>query len=432
MSKSADKAGRLAKDGCCKVKVLHQECGESILLKLGFTKARVYFLLRLMAAFLDYDHEYNKVDALMGIDSGTSRAFTRVIDIVKISLWLRNKHEYTIEHGQCRMASGKRASVVVFRDNKLRRTFTQRLRRNLALFLLSCIEAAQYLSDEIQQINSRVAVIPVSTFNMKGTVQNNAYKHFLEGVFSKLGCNLYLLQELLWVVTSKIWVGNSKIWTGRIFPDCAIDIRATRREAGVVINGAGIAVRSLDMVDFDNKYLRGRICCCRIIVPRTFKVQTHLFLGKRRSRLVCVKDSSEYLHFLSFSFHGHHKIRKECKESNIKTFIEHVRECCERERLPAIIGGDFNYDIRNIRWEKEDHIEIYSPRRPAIDFLCTVHEDTFATKMTLVPEFARCQDITENVPEELKGKITNHLPLVGFIMIYDTPGVSEKGLALKL
>ena len=173
MSNSAErKARRLAEYGCCAVEFLHQKYGESIL-NLGITKAYAYLLLRLMAAFLCRDHEYKKVDALMRIDSDTSLAFTLVIDIVKISLRLCNKHEYTIEHGHYRVSSGKHVSAVVFCDNKLRRTFRRRLERSLALFLLRCIEAAQYLSDKIQQINSWVAVIPVSTFNMKGTVQND-------------------------------------------------------------------------------------------------------------------------------------------------------------------------------------------------------------------------------------------------------------------
>ena len=83
------------------------------------------------------------------------------------------------------------------------------------------------------------------------------------------------------IFTSFRWVATSNIWPETICIDCAIDITATEREAGVVTNRAGIAMRRFYMIDFDDEYLLGRICCCRIIVPRTFEVQTPLIHGKR-------------------------------------------------------------------------------------------------------------------------------------------------------
>ena len=110
-------------------------------------------------------------------------------------------------------------------------------------------------------------------------------------------------------------------------------------------------------------------------------------------------------------------------------------------RLPAIVGGDFNYDLQKYQWDLDsandqdlrriqmlDPITRYflvegrSPNRE-IDYLCTVCATQFPTKLLLdPPQTYNLHDIARRVtgrdinPDE----ITNHWPYAGRIRLWTT------------
>lgn len=88
--------------------------------------------------------------------------------------------------------------------------------------------------------------------------------------------------------------------------------------------------------------------------------------------------------------------------------------------MPAIIGGDFNYNIRKIDWKPQHRMKVFggtSDRHRSIDFLCTVYEDAFETKMVMLP-FVGFLDSDKVVPLKISGKITNHVPYFGNLCLF--------------
>ena len=446
MSTVEEKALELVKVGRCKIKRLVSE--ETLFRKclktLGVAKLQAYFVLKL-AAFLNDDD--SDVETAMRIGPDAADAFdivTKVFITSKQVAELYIGHESTLQKIAEQFDNSlidKVTCAVLFYYNEeackkfdrniasKRKGYTLVTEEDVAALLFNCIEAAYDLDrktwiPDTSQSFSQVAVVSVSTFNIKGTVQHDTYQRFLRDTFSTLNCDLHHLQELL-------WKDDSNIWSLNIFPGCAVDIGATEREAGVAIINAPNrnTIKVVDKHFTDHE----RLYSCRI------QVADKLQICVEEERIYPVKESRQYLQFLSFSYHGRFRATKEeDKIRNIGEFIDLVKECCEDHYLPAIIGGDFNYDIRDIRALQDDpNIKIYCSesehRKKTIDFLCTVHEDTFKTRMTMVPEFVRHHDIRQNIPEGFdQTEITNHLPISGLIVIYDTPSMSAQGLALQL
>ena len=458
-----EKALELVEDGRCKIKRLVSEepLFRKCLEDLGVAKSQAYFVLKL-AAFQSDD--YSDVETAMRIGPDAADAFdlvTQVFITSKQVAKLYSGHESTLqkiaEQFDNSLIDQVTRAVLFYYNEEARRDFhrniaskqkeyTLQTEEDVAVLLFNCIGAAYDLDRKTRILDtpqsfSRVAVVSVSTFNMKGTVQHDTYKRFLRDIFGTLNCDLHHLQELL-------WKEDSNIWSRRIFPDdCDVDVKATKRKEGAAINNAGIALKRdrIEVVDKFEYTDRERLYCCRIQVTDTFQIHEE----KRKRKISRIKKSSQYLRFLSSSYHGKSSIIDKFKEENIKGLIQAVKQWCEEEKLPAIIGGDFNYDIRKIRDFKDDpNIQIYcseSKHRPdTIDFLCTVHEDSYDTKMTLVPQFVRHLDIRKDIPDgsdlpqgfdpkrDLSlNNITNHLPIFGVVMIYG-PSMPEEDLALEL
>ena len=230
-------------------------------------------------------------------------------------------------------------------------------------------------------------IISVLSFNI-GSATNIPkdmrpnYAQFLQDIFPRLDCDINLIQECIW---------KKKYWD---------EILQGKDHTVNVIDGyhAGIAV------------------------AKNIKAEPHGDTFRWGCWLISVTAEQQELKFLSFSYHC--SLEKN-KEYRIQQFISKVTETCEEKRLPAIIGGDFNYDIRKItEWPdiNPQDIRIY-PETPAskksIDFICVVHGESFETTITMLDECVTRFDIAKEVQvlQELKNVITTHSPLLGCIQL---------------
>ena len=249
-----------------------------------------------------------------------------------------------------------------------------------------------------------LSVVSVSTFNIKGTVQNNEYKGFLMNAFSRLRSNLHHIQECIWSQRG-VWIKESILSGYKIRISPSGDAGLASHIMFLKQQGPPSGMR--------NPFPK-RVCCLKFSTKINFEVVKH------EMGLPSVEESDKILEFLSFSYHGYHKVPKEHKIMHIKKCINFVGKCCRAEKLPAIIGGDFNFNIRKIDWTSQDKIKIFggtSSRHRSIDFLCTVCEDAFETKMVMLP-FVGYLDIDKVVPLEVCGRITNHVPYFGNICLF--------------
>ena len=256
-----------------------------------------------------------------------------------------------------------------------------------------------------------LSMVSASTFNIKGTIQNDEFKSFLMKAFSMLRSNLYHIQECIWSETG-VWVKKNILppadYKIRISPSGDAGIASHTRFLKELGPPSGMVSSFLTSV---LKSFASRAYCLKFSTNITYEVIKPEWVVTR---------SSKTLKFLSFSFHGYHKKSPEFKTLYIKRFIEFVGKCCRAEKLPAIVGGDFNYDIRKINWERRHRIKIFggtSNSHRSIDFLCTVYENAFETRMAMIP-FVGFIDINEFVPPKLHGKTTNHVPYFGTFCLY--------------
>ena len=281
-----------------------------------------------------------------------------------------------------------------YHDRK--RTSDMRLLASLAFAELE-IDAGLYLLIKSSFPDKCLsASVSVSTFNIKGTTVGDEYKEFLKEVFITLNCDLHHIQECLWNPWSKnghdILAGYSveSTSTEEIHAGIASDLSSlTRKDMGI-----------------SNSFLSKRSFFSKFSAIMTYECLTR-------------KQSAIPLKFLSFSFHGSHKVTDGEKVQQISQFFEFVIKCCRAEELPAIVGGDFNYDIRMIEAIQKD-VRIFGEPVSVrvIDYLCIVCGYTFETKMTMSHEGKL--DITKlpSCTESIRDKITNHLPRFGYIHLY--------------
>ena len=277
---------------------------------------------------------------------------------------------------------------------------------NAAVMLCRLLRAADEIYANLTKRNGETAVLSVSTFNIKsdklGRGQRGTYRVFLEHIFDKLDCDINLIQECMWK--------KSTIWED-ILPGHTVQV--TNAIASSEYH-AGIAVANLKA----GKFNRGG---------------THRW----GYQLLTVTEQQK-VKFLSFSYHGSRKVSDKKKKNYITQFISTVMKFCDEQKRPAIVGGDFNYDIRRITWTDKikPHIQICagSPEpHTSIDFLCVVHGETFQTKIVMPKTLLTRLDVAKDgldiakegleedqaaELEKIKGKITTHPALFGHILLY--------------
>lgn len=264
------------------------------------------------------------------------------------------------------------------------------------------------------------ALVPVSTFNIKGTVQSNAYKKFLQTVFQNLPCQLHHLQECIWRGTSNVWLG---LHVQQILPLGFVVSSTPTKDAAIACDLKNLTL--VEKLNFpNNSSVRNRICACKMSA-----IFTRELIWSDDYFEVTVRKNA--LEFLSFSFHGYYKISNQQKVRDITSFIQYVVWWCEQKRLPAIVGGDFNYNIKDIAWspQLQQKIKIFGGTNldySSIDYLCVVCGNMFPTKMAMMGPFFRYLDIRPFIPNELLGRITNHVPYFGEIMLFrDLPDIQD-------
>ena len=278
-----------------------------------------------------------------------------------------------------------------------------------------CEPSKQRREEEKKKNKTRhrlVSAVSTSTFNIKGKVQNDSYKKFLERVFGLLKCSLHHLQECTWKSPS-VWAIKS------ILPDHLVSLNLVD---GTVVGEAGIAGLSgvLDLIQ-PSGWSAGFGPFPDRIHYRIIKSIRTLEVISIPGQHPMVNPSETKLDFLSFSYHGRYKVKNSQKKEQIVKFIEYVGACCREQGLPAIVGGDFNFDIRKIPWQEQHKIKIFggtSEQHSSIDFLCTVHGETFETKMGMMWPFFGYLDIAQLATPDLAGKITNHPPYFGCLYLY--------------
>lgn len=267
--------------------------------------------------------------------------------------------------------------------------------------LISKLDSLELNSES--ESNYLFSFVSAVTFNIKGRCQNAAYREFLRRVFMKLECQIYHIQECTWVPRSKFW--------GTVLPECHV-MSHNNLEAGLAYYKGQDQPRPLGAagVDHDRAYYQKFTTTSSTIINCDMEVYD---------------VSGRGLMFLSFSFHGRHKADRDRKEMEIIEFFQLVINRCKKEKIPAIVGGDFNYNIRLIASDLPE-VRIYGgtcPGKRSIDFLCVVCGDNFDTKMSMLfsPNsfYLSEDDIKKHIPENLvANKITNHVPYFGIICLY--------------
>ena len=234
---------------------------------------------------------------------------------------------------------------------------------NAAVMLCRLLRAADEIYYSFTRWKRVTAVLSVSTFNIKPDKldegQRSTYRNFLALIFGKLDCKINLIQECMWK--------REDMWS-EILPRHAVAVYTTitKNKKGKKYREyhAGIAVAN--DLEAESESAGPRWVCQKLTVTEQQKVK-----------------------LLSFSYHGSRKVPDESKIQLIIKFIsDKVIQFCIGEECPAIVGGDFNYDIRRITWPEDirPHIQICAGNpepHTSIDFLCVVHGETFQTKMIM-------------------------------------------------
>lgn len=253
--------------------------------------------------------------------------------------------------------------------------------------------------------DSLVAVISVSTFNPKGKHRGEDRENYKNVLQEVPPISLHHIQEPVWtkvdaqeeetstassstaegeqLTTPKkkipekkgISPGPSPVLASVIFPS-KFNVTSPNKEAAIAFNEYFLKKEDFSVAGTLPDELQGRFYCCKLSAIKTFKVSKQVE--------ICGSGHGDFLQFLSFSFHGHHSsYTDEQKLEEIKAFIKCVEDNCEREKLPAIIGGDFNLDIKKL---ENENIKIFNryERPQHIDFLCIVCFDKFETKISML------------------------------------------------
>ena len=254
------------------------------------------------------------------------------------------------------------------------------------------------VSQNTQQPTTTICTtVSVSTFNiLPDSGANRTYRTFLAPVFQKMNCDIYLLQECTWT--------RENLWEQMLTSNYIVRGFNTNSHAGMAVIKAGAVVRGNHPHIRVLKYINSERWRCYYLTTTTTQQQ-------------------QEVQFLSFSYHAirHPKVK------DITDFISEVMCLCDEEQcqLPAIIGGDFNYDIKDIDNWPEDikpHIQFCAgtpePQR-SIDFLCVVYGERFKTKMILPETLTTRLDIAEEArAARFDSDVTTHPALFGHILLY--------------
>lgn len=171
-------------------------------------------------------------------------------------------------------------------------------------------QSKQQREKKMKKVHYLLSVVSVSTFNIKGTVQNDEYKDFLMNAFSKLKSNLCHIQECIWSERGA-WVKK------HILPDYKIRISQSG-DAGIASHTVFLKEQgppSCVVNPFPN-----RVYCLKFSTNINFEVIKH------EMGLPEVIKSNKTLEFLSFSYHGYHKVPSASKIIHIKKFMENAVE----------------------------------------------------------------------------------------------------------
>ena len=254
--------------------------------------------------------------------------------------------------------------------------------------------------EEQQEECLLVAVVSVATYNIRGTVQNDLYREFLQAVFQYLDQDLYCLQECIWCDGSNIW--------SAILPGHSVSV-SNSKEAGLATRQVFLQQQPLVTLQIDFDFMRR----CETIVIVNFTYKVTLINGVPR-----FEQSSERMQFLAFSYHGFYKISHDEKRAKIIAFFNYVGGCCDYKQLPAVVGGDFNLDITDgdyIKNQANCDLEFYggySIEFSSIDFICLVNKSKYPTKMEMFPDiyYLESSDYREYAHQAIQDNLTNHIP----------------------
>ena len=254
--------------------------------------------------------------------------------------------------------------------------------------------------EEQQEECLLVAVVSVATYNIRGTVQNDLYKEFLQAVFQHLDQDLYCLQECIWCDGSNNW--------SAILPGHSVSV-SNSKEAGLATRQVFLQQQPLVTLQVDFDFMRR----CETIVTVNFTYKVTLINGVPQ-----FEQSSERMRFLAFSYHGFYKITRDEKCAKIIAFFNYVGGCCDYKQLPAVVGGDFNLDITDgdyIKNQANCDLEFYggySTEFSSIDFICLVNKSKYPTKMEMFPDiyYFESSDYREYAHQAIQDNLTNHIP----------------------
>lgn len=262
--------------------------------------------------------------------------------------------------------------------------------------------------DEEQQTECfLIAVVSVATYNIRGTVQNGLYKEFLQAVFQHLNQDLYCLQECIWCDGSNIW--------SAILPGHSVSV-SNSKEAGLATRQVFLQQQPLVTFQVDYDFMRR----CETIVTVNFTYKVTLINGVPQ-----FEQSSERMQFLAFSYHGFHKITRDEKRAKIIAFFNYVGGCCDHVQLPAVVGGDFNLDVMDGDYIKNQaNCDLvfyggYSTEFSSNDFICLVNKSRYPTKIEIFPKiyYFESSDYRKYANPTIQDKLPNHVPYYADIVL---------------
>jgi len=275
-----------------------------------------------------------------------------------------------------------------------------------------------------EQVLGWHARFDASSWNTRGKRQQIP---FLKAVINDLSSDVYLMQECEFQHSSTLWGDLFDLNQFHVNVIQATSDISESRDAGMAWKAATLIGSNFgayvyhdgDPVDLQN--LLNRFAEIRYVAVNTREVI--LRNGKQSTRL----SHHRKLSFLAFSFHGRYKVPHEAKRAQILAFFAHVMNRCIQTQLPALVGGDFNYDLSrdDIRGQLTDEFTFGGGfiRLPdnEIDYICCVSPNAIPTKLSFetVPDTVDIYHAADqSQPRIPRDDITNHWPYYARMLLY--------------
>ena len=290
--------------------------------------------------------------------------------------------------------------------------------------------------EDEEKVIERHACFKAATFNIKGPRSgSDVNTAFLSRILNKLSCDAYFLQECP-------YKEGSDLWSAFLFHEFTIkELGTFTKDAAIAWNNTTLQKDECSslilplILPLDGTRLKDRVAVAILSVKDTKE------LVKKRDGSTEERSSSAKLKCLLFSFHGWYRCNDNQKMKDILFFFKYVRNCCRAAQLPAIVGGDFNFDLRKFASKATESGKkrlrklvnticstvVGRRSESEIDYFCTVCSNEFPTKLML--EQVQTYDLHSIATESKTSKgepiktdeITNHWPYTARIRLWMKP-----------